>query len=784
MSVLFDAHEVGLNTKSQRVPRTRRKEDDLLVFGYACKLFEDSEKASAFDPEKHLISWMGDETLRIDRYDARLYFTDKAQFTTKPSELASTLTLEEEEMERQCDEERYMDLNRNMEEYEIQQEEEMKRFQQALSEDGAYNSVGFTYPYESAEISHQYPKNLNGYKSLKRESDVYQVQQARVGSHLNVDTSGSPPPIVPVPGNLTPPLFQEPEPFVPPKELEIPDGMEIPETAKMQAIIERTAVFVAKQGTQMEILVKAKQSGNPQFDFLLMDNWLNPYYKHVLKYVTEGKFVPETPQPSTVQAQEETKESDNDDSEDDSDGEYELHPLLQASLHKRIKRSQPSSASSSPLPQTLGNKFSRTFAPVTSGLNSTAVPHDQDGVDAALSGEVPLDEAFDYSMWYPQDDLQGLYVSSAGYLYHPPVAHLPSVADMIPPPPPPPGEGPLEEEWLEPTSSVPPLPPPPPPPVPPGLFVPETIEIPGVYPPPPSLEVSTLPLVPQPIIPPPPDLQPIVDKLAIYVAKNGPDFESIIIAKNDPRFEFLDPWNTHHSYYILKKQEAQRRLLEEKAEKAQEDEKFSSEASKGPISFSIKAKDTKKPKIEYRTSVIYKQSCEQGESDEETDVEGSGAEGHEKEEVKEKLSDENTGIDEQQQVNDQISAEEDSTQQMDSIKAAEIIAQNLESESRDKQLQLERRRKASLFISMLKKTNPTDELEANESPTEGSVKRSRKFMETRCESPLGKKSRTDSDTDNDDDDDLSMGGVGAPSPGSIRVTQDLMAKVLAASKNK
>ena len=78
----------------------------------------------------------------------------------------------------------------------------------------------------------------------------------------------------------------------------------------MQAIIERTAVFVAKQGTQMEILVKAKQSGNPQFDFLLMDNWLNPYYKHVLKYVTEGKFVPETPIPSTVQAQEETKGSE------------------------------------------------------------------------------------------------------------------------------------------------------------------------------------------------------------------------------------------------------------------------------------------------------------------------------------------------------------------------------------------------------------------------------------------------------------------------------------------
>ena len=164
----------------------------------------------------------------------------------------------------------------------------------------------------------------------------------------------------------------------------------------MQAIIERTAVFVAKQGKQMEILVKAKQSGNPQFDFLLMDNWLNPYYKLVLRFVTEGKYVPEIPK----QAQEESKESDNEESDDDSDGEYELHPLLQASLHKKITRSQPSSASSSPIPQTLGNKFNRTFGPVTSGLNSTAFPYDQnDGSTAHFSG---VEEMFDYSMWYAQ----------------------------------------------------------------------------------------------------------------------------------------------------------------------------------------------------------------------------------------------------------------------------------------------------------------------------------------------------------------------------------------------
>lgn len=77
----------------------------------------------------------------------------------------------------------------------------------------------------------------------------------------------------------------------------------------------------------------------------------------------------------------------------------------------------------------------------------------------------------------------------------------------------------------------------------------------------------------------------------------------------------------------------------------------------------------KKPKIEYRTSVIYKQSYEQGQSDEDADdaeTEEISQAGGEKEDVN-KLSESSFSQDTSQQ------STEDLNQQMDSIKAAERI---------------------------------------------------------------------------------------------------------------
>jgi hypothetical protein len=56
------------------------------------------------------------------------------------------------------------------------------------------------------------------------------------------------------------------------------------------------------------------------------------------------------------------------------------------------------------------------------------------------------------------------------------------------------------------------------------------------------------------VIPPPPDVKPIIDKLAEYVARDGPAFEQSIRIKNDPRFGFLERDHIHHNYYQLKLQ--------------------------------------------------------------------------------------------------------------------------------------------------------------------------------------------------------------------------------------
>ncbi|MEQ2252946.1 hypothetical protein ILYODFUR_026992, partial [Ilyodon furcidens] len=112
------------------------------------------------------------------------------------------------------------------------------------------------------------------------------------------------------------------EPFVAPPGLAIPPDVELPATIKTHNIIERTASFVCQQGAQFEIVLKAKQAGNSQFDFLRFDHYLNPYYKHILRAMKEGRY-----NLVSSNKQEQSQESNSEDSDDDGDGSY-LHPSL------------------------------------------------------------------------------------------------------------------------------------------------------------------------------------------------------------------------------------------------------------------------------------------------------------------------------------------------------------------------------------------------------------------------------------------------------------------------
>lgn len=47
---------------------------------------------------------------------------------------------------------------------------------------------------------------------------------------------------------------------------------------------------MCQQGAQFEIVLKAKQAGNSQFDFLRFDHYLNPYYKHILRAMKDGRY--------------------------------------------------------------------------------------------------------------------------------------------------------------------------------------------------------------------------------------------------------------------------------------------------------------------------------------------------------------------------------------------------------------------------------------------------------------------------------------------------------------
>nr|NP_001245458.1 suppressor of white-apricot, isoform J [Drosophila melanogaster]AFH07173.1 suppressor of white-apricot, isoform J [Drosophila melanogaster] len=115
---------LGAGKVSSSLENHRQPPLELLVFGYACKIFRDDEKAREMDHGKQLIPWMGDVNLKIDRYDVRGALCELAPHEAPPGGYGNRLeylSAEEQRAEQLCEEERYLFLYNNEEELRLRQ---------------------------------------------------------------------------------------------------------------------------------------------------------------------------------------------------------------------------------------------------------------------------------------------------------------------------------------------------------------------------------------------------------------------------------------------------------------------------------------------------------------------------------------------------------------------------------------------------------------------------------------------------------------------------------------
>ncbi|XP_022243929.1 splicing factor, suppressor of white-apricot homolog isoform X2 [Limulus polyphemus] len=569
------------------------------------------------------------------------------------------------------------------------EEEEVKRLRASLASGKAYHEIGFNY--ESREDD----------ESIESEERKEEEDQD--------------------------------EPYSVPDGLTVPAGLELPQTLKAHTIIEKTAIFVSQHGPQMEIILKTKQATNPQFNFLSIDSTLYPYYRHLVVSIRAGTYKPKPP--------EQPKKHDDDDDDDD----HYLHPsLFAAKPQKETPFTVPN------LVFLRGNEDD-AYARLVKNLKDKLFDH-------RSSSPVPVEKQKKHSgskhTVHKTD--KGHHSTSKSSTPPPDEQIAPLSQNMNSDQPPPPGEGPsiqlpqIEESFDD------------------GNDFTECADA-------------------NKIIPPPPDLQPVIDKMAIYVAKNGEDFEIIVKSKSDKRFEFLESWNQFHQYYLFKKnyhiklqereeeankqqdhpqepeeqddnesiseiqQEAEESIQSEEdiGEELQHSEENSTGAPpiettakekvlakpiKGPVSFSIKPKDSEVQSLEKKSALL----LDETDSEEEKEP-------REKEQPKETKENVETTNNIEQGKDDVIpdtppsvsesctgrstpaEGEHKSTKRFkpEELEArlaeekrkdrlAAAARERLAQQSRERQLQLERKRRAALFLTMLNKTKCNSPQEMSE----------------------------------------------------------------------
>jgi hypothetical protein len=89
---------------------------DLIVIGYSSNLYRDDFMALKIEDKSNLIPWNGDTNLLIDRYDCRGYLYDLDPYDAdlmSEEKRNPKLTNEEAEIEKLCDYERFISLEKD-----------------------------------------------------------------------------------------------------------------------------------------------------------------------------------------------------------------------------------------------------------------------------------------------------------------------------------------------------------------------------------------------------------------------------------------------------------------------------------------------------------------------------------------------------------------------------------------------------------------------------------------------------------------------------------------------
>lgn len=298
-------------------------------------------------------------------------------------------------------------------------------------------------------------------------------------------------------------------PFVANEKLNLPAGMEIPNTEKLNQIIEKTAKFISKNGLQMEILLKTKQASNTQFNFLNHDGQYNAYYKHILVMMKNNSYP----------WQEATK-------------------MNETKNEENLKNCENGNGVEN------GNSTSSTLS------SAIFIPKIQ---------------------YKPSADCA--YTQLISKITKAPISELEKKQQQL-------------EENAE------------------GIDKKKKVEALGLLQSYNSSDESDVSEnEDEKAIPP--EIQVTIDKTALYVAKNGPEFEEKLKDKQSETFKFLNADNEYHSYYKLKVKQNQASLniavapeqpsVAQQSSSKQEAVKVLPKVPPPPICFSIKSKEEKQP---------------------------------------------------------------------------------------------------------------------------------------------------------------------------------------------